>query len=273
MHRLLSLGAVAFSLSATPAAAQPAQPHALRWAPVLDVTVTAGAADAWLATETFKGDLAPWRCRWCSANELDAGVRDALVWTNTASADAFSDVTAFVLMPLAAVGFDALAAAHEGSVGNVGQDMLLVAEAGVVAADVTQLAKMLAGRERPFVHALPPDRKRLTDQPSDNNLSFFSGHTAEAFALATAWGTVGTMRGYRWAPLAWSVGGVLATTTAYLRIAADRHWLTDVVVGAVVGAAVGVGVPLLFHSAIDEPTRASASGLRTPALPAMTLVW
>jgi membrane-associated phospholipid phosphatase len=32
---------------------------------------------------------------------------------------------------------------------------------------------------------------------------------------------------------------------AHLRIAADAHWLTDVLTGAVVGSAFGVGVPVL----------------------------
>jgi len=138
---------------------------------------------------------------------------------------------------------------------------------------VTQLTKLLLGRERPFVHALPPEQKPLTPLPSDNNLSFFSGHTSEAFALAAASGTVATMRGYRWAPLVWIAGGAVAATTSYLRIAADKHWITDVVVGIVVGAGVGFGVPYLFHSALGDPPRASVSNaLRAPMLPAWTLV-
>jgi membrane-associated phospholipid phosphatase len=278
MRRLIALAAAALPLclAGAPAAAQEGpQSNALRWSPVLDLTMAAGGADVWLATETLKPYLAPSRCRWCDVGPLDASVRDALVWRDTASADTLSNVTGFFLMPLAAVGLDALAAAHDGVRGNVGEDTVLIAEAGVVAANVTQLTKMLVGRERPFVHALSPDRRRLTDQPSDNNFSFFSGHTAEAFALATAWGTVGTMRGYRWAPLAWSVGGVVAATTAYLRIAADKHWLTDVVVGAVVGAGVGFAVPFIFHSGVDGPAprTTAAAARRTPVLPAMTILW
>jgi len=66
----------------------------------------------------------------------------------------------------------------------VGQDTLLIAEAGVIAADVTQLSKLLVGRERPSVHALAPDEKLRAPRHADNNLSFFSGHTSEAFALS-----------------------------------------------------------------------------------------
>jgi membrane-associated phospholipid phosphatase len=47
------------------------------------------------------------------------------------------------------------------------------------------------------------------------------------------------MRGYSGT---WAVAGVgfaLATGVAYLRIAADQHYLTDVVAGAVIGGLVG----------------------------------
>jgi membrane-associated phospholipid phosphatase len=85
------------------------------------------------------------------------------------------------------------------------------------------------------------------------------------------------MRGYRWAPLAWSVGGAIAATTGYLRIAADKHWLTDVVVGALVGAGIGFALPFVFHSAVaDPPAGVTSSGLRAPVLPAgtaMTFLW
>jgi membrane-associated phospholipid phosphatase len=112
---------------------------------------------------------------------------------------------------------------------------------------LVKIIKYGAARERPFVHALPAEAKPHTDRPWDNNLSFYSGHTSFAFALATSAGSVATLRGYRWAPAIWAVGLVAATTVGYLRIAADRHWFTDVLTGAVAGTAVGVGVPYLFH--------------------------
>jgi membrane-associated phospholipid phosphatase len=268
--------AASLLLGSAPAAAQ-TRSRELRWDPAVDVAVTVGGAALWLASELLKDDLAPPRCHWCRENAVDACVRGALVWGDKASAERISDLTAFVLVPLAAIELDALAAAHEAALDNVPEDTLLVAEAGVIAADVTQLTKLLVRRERPFVHALAPEEKVATRAPADNNLSFFSGHTAETFALAAASGTIGELRGYRWAPAAWGVGGALAAFTAYLRIAADKHWLTDVLVGAIVGAGIGVAVPYLFHPALDDSTRASAStALRMPAPPAgpsMTLAW
>ncbi len=270
--------AVAVCLAYEPAVAEtPGAPRPLRWEPALDGAVTVGGAIAWIASAALRGQLAPSRCRWCDVDPLDARVRDALAWRDAQSADAISDLTAFALMPLVSVGLDALSAAHEGALGDVPEDGLLIAEATVITADVDQLTKLLTGRERPFVHALPLSAKRLTARPSDNNLSFFSGHTSEAFALAAASGTIGVMRGYRWAPLEWSVGLAVAATTAYFRIAADRHWLTDVLVGMVIGAGIGFAVPYVFHSAEnDSPHASSSTALRAQALPAgptMTLAW
>jgi membrane-associated phospholipid phosphatase len=251
--------------------------HNLRWDPVIDLTVTLGGATAWIVSESLKGSLAPSECHWCDVDSADTHVREALIWPDTARANALSNVAGFALMPLAAIGSDVAAAAHEGALRNVPEDALLIAEATMIAADVNQLTKLLVGRERPFVHALAPDQKALTPQPSDNNLSFFSGHTTEAFALAAASGTIGTMRGYRWAPLAWPVGGAVAAMTAYLRIAADKHWLTDVVIGAVVGAGIGFAVPYLLHSTVDDPPRSSvAATVHASSLPigtAMTIAW
>jgi membrane-associated phospholipid phosphatase len=260
-------------LVAAPAVAQTAAPHPLRWDPAIDLTVINAGAAAAILSEVIKSDLVPASCRWCASNPVDEGVRDALRWEDTAAADTTSSVVGFVVTPLAAGGLDALAALHDGASRYAGEDILLIAEAGVLAADVTQLTKMLVARERPFVHALPPERKRLTAEPSDNDLSFFSGHTALAFALATAAGTVTTMRGYRWSPAAWSAGLVAASGTGYLRIAADRHWFTDVLAGAVVGAAVGVFVPLLFHSAVDDRAAPRPTSGTRASVPVVTIAW
>src|SRR5262249_22614926 len=82
---------------------------------------------------------------------------------------------------------------------------------------------------------------------SGDNLSFYSGDTTVAFALGVSAATVTSMRGYRWAPVVWVAGIGLGVTTGYLRMAADRHFFTDVLTGAVVGSAIGFAVPSLLH--------------------------
>src|SRR5207249_2275303 len=87
---------------------------------------------------------------------------------------------------------------------------------------------------------------------ADNNLSFYSGHTSATATMAAAGGTIATLRGYRLAPLVWGTGAALSAFTGYLRIAADKHYLTDVLAGAAIGAAVGILVPLTFHGRRSE---------------------
>ncbi|HEY6461118.1 MAG TPA: phosphatase PAP2 family protein, partial [Polyangiaceae bacterium] len=41
---------------------------------------------------------------------------------------------------------------------------------------------------------------------------------------------------------------VLAATTATLRVVSDQHYASDVIAGALVGTAIGLGVPALHYS-------------------------
>jgi membrane-associated phospholipid phosphatase len=191
-----------------------------------------------------------------------------LRWQNPGAADTASNVIGLAMMPLAA-GANAIAAAHDERASSIGVDLLIVAEAGILAADLNQLVKFTAGRERPFVHVLTPDQKALTRDPADNNLSFFSGHTCVTMAVAVAAGTTASLRKYSWAPIVWVTGVPLSLTTGYLRIGADKHYFTDVMTGALVGALVGFAVPYVFHRPEDHPqaTGASALPLRSAEAP------
>ena len=51
---------------------------------------------------------------------------------------------------------------------------------------------------------------------------------------------------------------VAATFTAVLRIAADRHWATDVIAGAALGGALGYAVPALHLAAAGSGTKADS---------------
>ena len=240
------VAALAGSAAAVEQPAAPAPSPVLRYSFWLDVSVTMAALGWWLGSEAARDDLAPATCRWCDPPAFDASLRDHLRWQNTGGPDAASYALA-IAQPFLLVGMDALAARAAGKPSAVWVDALLISEASAIAMAVNQTVKFFAGRERPFVHALPEEAKPFTARPSDNNLSFFSGHTALTFALATSAGTVASMRGYRLAPWIWTVGIAVATATGYLRIAADVHYASDVLVGAVVGSLAGVAVPTFFH--------------------------
>lgn len=278
----LILGALGVLLL-TPADARADGVRELRYDGRIDVAVTTVGGLWWLTSELMKADLVPEKCRWCYRaedgadllNSVDGGVRKRLLWKNPETAATVSSVVGFFVEPAAMMGLTALSSANDRAIDRFPVDVLLITEATVLAGDVNQLAKYAFARERPFVHYLPraPDAIRaLTDSPSDDNLSFFSGHTTLAFAVATSAGTVNSLRGYRLAPLVWGTGMTMAVAVAYLRIAADKHYLSDVITGAVVGSIVGVGVPLLFHSASSAstssstPPTASGQALVAPAV-------
>jgi membrane-associated phospholipid phosphatase len=232
-------------LASSPAAAQVRE---LRWDHVADPVVLGVGAAAWLTSELLKSSLVPSTCRWCEVEPLDLDARTALVWPSTSAAGFASSVLALGLAPASAALTLGLAANHDHAFAHdIVGDVVIVGEATILAMDLDQLTKFIVARERPFAYELGSGERAHAASP-DDDLSFFSGHTTATFALAAAAGTVATMRAYRWAPLTWIAGGALATTTGYLRIAADKHWLTDVVTGMVVGTAVGVLVPLVFHS-------------------------
>lgn len=257
-----------------------AEPHAreLRHDTRVNIAVTATGASWLVLTELLKPSLVPEKCRWCYRaedggdllNPYDGWMRKRLLWNGTRRADIASSVVVGFLEPSAQLGLLAISANREGALAAFPLDSLIVAESTVVAAVINQIAKFGFARERPFVHYLPraPEALReLTSSPSDDNLSFFSGHTTAAFALATSSATVATLRGYRLAPLLWGTGLTLAASVGYLRIAADKHYLSDVLTGAVVGTIVGVGMPLLFHSPKEEPSSSSSSAaLSLPAV-------
>jgi membrane-associated phospholipid phosphatase len=206
----------------------------------ITVPVTLSLSTGLVLSEVFKEDLVSTKCRWCARNPFDEGARNALRWHNTGAANLTSYVTAFALVPLSAYGLAALAGADRRS-GTLGQDAMIVTEATVAALALDQAVKFIAVRERPFV--------RTAEGPlsAESRVSFFSGHTTLAFALATSAGTVAQMRGYRMAPVVWATTLPMALLSGYLRIAADKHYATDVLVGMLVGSLFGVGLPLLAH--------------------------
>lgn len=83
------------------------------------------------------------------------------------------------------------------------------------------------------------------NQSDDDDLSFFSSHTSTTAAFAFAVSQIATRRRVR-TPLVFLLG-IAAGLTGYLRIASDRHYLTDVLAGGLVGATVGTLVPRWLH--------------------------
>jgi membrane-associated phospholipid phosphatase len=234
------------------------RPDRLVYRPRVDLPVTIAATAAWLFAEVDKTQLAAVHCNWCdraadgsdTLNGLDRWGRRAFRWQHSGRASALSNLTGVVLAPAAAYGLEWVVARHDGRRRDVPANSILITQAMAIAADVTEVMKLTIGRERPSVHGLASGA--ATPQSADDNTSFPSGHATFAFSLATSSWEIATLRGYRHAPWLLRAGLPIAALTAYLRVAADRHYLTDVLAGAGVGSAAGFGVPYLAHRSTTD---------------------
>ncbi|MDB4961206.1 MAG: hypothetical protein JWP01_1205 [Myxococcales bacterium] len=210
------------------------------------IPVAAGGTVYLVLELGLKDAITPDHCRWCESNAFDTAARSALLWDNVRLANSLSNYTGYLGNPLLATGLlIATSAGDDGSdtTRRIYDDLAPVFQAGIVTGVLNQTIKVIAGRRRPFAQF----GGVAVRAKNDVNTSFFSGHTALAFTMATSSGTVASLRGYRSAPVLWIGGLTLATATGYLRIAGDAHYATDVIAGAVVGAAIGILIPLVFH--------------------------
>lgn len=115
-------------------------------------------------------------------------------------------------------------------------------EAITVSGLVTKALKAGFGRARPRVDSLDAWNVEFGRGWDNAHESFPSGHTTAAFAFAAAV----TSEVARRAPeRRWIVGAstfALGGVTAYARMHADAHWLSDVTMGAAIGMASGWAV-------------------------------
>jgi membrane-associated phospholipid phosphatase len=223
---------------------------------LVHLAIGAALGTGYLVLEVGLNDqLAPKTCQWCNTDSFDVSVRDALRWGNTAQANTISNLTGYVLAPLSAVGLTALAS--DRSWRRRYDDVIPVVQSALVISLLDHVTKVAVARQRPYAHFAPPG----TLVPSvDDNVSFFSGHTSLTFSLAVSAGVVTSRRGYKLAPVVWASGLALAATTGYLRIAADRHYVTDVLAGAAMGSLAGWAWPTLVHPHIQRDIEVVPTG-------------
>ncbi|MEP7121545.1 MAG: phosphatase PAP2 family protein [Byssovorax sp.] len=145
-------------------------------------------------------------------------------------------------------------------------------EALAVNAFLSSLVSNVTGRERPYGRLCDADPAKQTFDCSSTSRyrSFFSGHSSTTFTSA---GLVcshhmhfNLFGGGAADTLACVTALLAAGATASLRVAADQHYLTDVMVGSAVGAAMGFGVPWLMHYRGGGSLLPGSSGSRPGAV-------
>ncbi|MEM9190947.1 MAG: phosphatase PAP2 family protein, partial [Myxococcota bacterium] len=126
-------------------------------------------------------------------------------------------------------------------------------ETMTVTAGIQAIANMIVSRERPYGRTCGLELSEDTRMCDANNRfqSFFSGHTSQTFAAAALTCThhmnIPLYGGGPEEVIPCITGFGLATATGMLRIVGDRHFMTDVLVGAFVGTGVGFLLPWILH--------------------------
>jgi membrane-associated phospholipid phosphatase len=150
-------------------------------------------------------------------------------------------------------------------------------EAVLLAESLGYVIKGAAGRTRPFVSndTKPHDFSFGAGFGAGDHRSFPSGHTYTAFAAAAA---VTSETKLWWPRSVWVVGPVMyggATMVGLSRMYHNKHWASDVVMGAAIGTFSGLKVVKYTH---DHPeNRLDRIMLRASVVPSahgrMTVLW
>lgn len=253
------------------AAAEPwrGSPFTLRLA--VDLPVTLGAGVAALASELAKTELPGPACGDCDPQRINPLDRLS-VGSHSRAARTASDVLlgANLGLPLVLDLFDVLGSHPPDGWRGYGRDVLVLAEVFAVNASLNALVKYAVRRPRPLVYDPDPDAFPADERTDpDAALSFYSGHSSFSFAMATAYSYLFTRR-HPGSPLivpVWVLSEGLAATTAALRVAAGKHFITDVLTGAAVGGALGLLIPYLHQRALPAGLPALAGRHRFSVSP------
>ena len=216
---------------------------------------------------------------------FDDYFRDALRLRPAAQRDiarTISDWTAISALTWATAVDSLIVPIARGSTELSGQMLLMDAEAFSFSTLITTLIFKTVARARPSYIDCERDAKYDPLCKLHPMGSFPSGHTNTAFTgagLSCAHHLHVPLYGNHLADVLACAGTLtLAATTGTLRIAGDRHYLTDVLVGAMIGFAVGYGMPTLLHYGRGQSDAAASTatqplGTTVPIAPAISGVF
>jgi membrane-associated phospholipid phosphatase len=171
----------------------------------------------------------------------DQQIMDVVQQNRSATTEPIANVGNFIgstaFLPIAAGAYFFGVYYHDNKLMKAG---LFTVSATLATGLVTLAVKSLVGRARPNKGEGPYSFFNRGDQ------SFYSGHTAQAFTLATLFSE---MYKNEYPVVPWIAYG-LASVTAYARVHDQAHWASDVIIGAVAGHL----ITKLFLSAMNEDT-------------------
>ena len=149
---------------------------------------------------------------------------------------------------------------------DAGTVATLWGETLLINSGLTLLSKFAFQRRRPFTYDPGADISRKNT--INAKTSFFSGHTS--MTAANTFFAAKVFSGYypdsKWKPLVWGTAISIPAVTGYLRVRSGRHFLTDVIAGYAVGAAVGYFVPQLHKQRRADNNLSFYGGINNFAL-------
>jgi membrane-associated phospholipid phosphatase len=203
----------------------------------VDVAVIASAAAANIVPEIFASDLIKPRCP-CNPGEVNSFDR-GVIGNNNQFLNSLSDVSVGIAVVTPAL-LDAL---DVGLNSVLVEDLTVYVETLTVSGALTTLAKYTVQRPLPRVYA--GQDPELASEPGGYR-SFYSGHASTTFSALTAASLTYNLR-HPSSAWPWVITGVYGASVAAERVAAGRHFYTDVIVGALAGSAVGYVIPWLHE--------------------------
>ena len=142
--------------------------------------------------------------------------------------------------------------------------LVMYGQAQLINNGVTYLLKSLVARPRPFVTGDDPRIPLELKLRKEALRSFPSGHTSNTFTAAVFLGSLFEQLEPESAVRGWVWGGALtaASLTGILRYVAGRHYPTDILAGALLGATVGYLVPQIHQRDTRAEPSAAPRGFR-----------
>jgi membrane-associated phospholipid phosphatase len=194
---------------------------------------------------------------WRGGVLVDSSVRSALRAETKAQRSQANDESNALLYSMVALP-TVNAAMNAPNVSDAASLMLVNAETFGVTFALVALIKAVTKRERPYASAAGlsaycVEHPTTSECKNDRNASFFSGHSATAFAGAGLVCMQQMEFGSRFASVGCGAAMTIAGATALLRIIADKHYATDTLVGALVGVGTGMLLPYVMHFARWAP--------------------
>lgn len=113
----------------------------------------------------------------------------------------------------------------------------------------TNLTKSAVRRPRPFMYNPSDEIPMSLKMKKSAQYSFFSGHTSftAAMSFMTAKLHQDLYPGSKASPVIWGLAAAIPAFTGLQRIRGGKHFITDVLAGYAVGAAIGILVPELHR--------------------------